>query len=162
MGCPLAVYPGSFDPLTNGHLDILIRANQLFPKIILAVTDNSSKNPLFTIKERCEILKTCTKHLKNVHVEVFSGLLVNYVKKKKAGAIIRGLREMSDFEYEFQMALMNRRLDKKIETVFLMPDEKYTFISSSVVKEVSKLGGSIKGLVPKPVEEMLANKFKER
>ena len=144
----VAVYPGSFDPPTNGHLDIIIRATHLFPRVIVAVTDNSTKNPTFSLEERIQMLKSATKNLPSVKIDSFSTLLVNYLNEKKASIIIRGLRAISDFEYEFQMALMNRRLNRKIETVFLMPDEKYTYLSSRMVKEVARLGGDIDGLVP--------------
>lgn len=157
MKQPIAVYPGSFDPPTNGHLDILERASHLFPKIIVAVTDNSIKNPTFSINERLEMLRGSTRHLHSVTVESFSGLLVDYLERKKASVVVRGLRAVSDFEYEFQMALMNRRLDRAIETVFLMPDESYTYLSSSVIKEVARLGGKTAGLVPVPVERYLKN-----
>ena len=155
MTHPVAVYPGSFDPPTNGHLDILVRATHLFPRVIVAVTDNSVKNPTFTLKERLAMLAAATRRLPNVTVESFSGLLVHYLEKKKASVIVRGLRAISDFEYEFQMALMNRHLSRKIETVFLMPDESYTYLSSSVIKEVARFGGSTKGLVPPEVERYL-------
>jgi len=144
----VAVYPGSFDPPTNGHLDIIIRATHLFSKVIVAVTDNSTKDPTFTVKERILMLKSATRNLPAVGVESFSVLLVDYLKQKKASIIIRGLRAISDFEYEFQMALMNRSLNRNIETVFLMPDEKYTYLSSRMVREVARLGGRVDGLVP--------------
>ncbi|MCB4790754.1 MAG: pantetheine-phosphate adenylyltransferase [Elusimicrobia bacterium] len=153
-----AIYPGSFDPPTNGHLDIILRATHLFPKVIVAVTDNSDKKPTFKLKDRITMLKETTKGLNGVRVEFFSGLLVNYAKKRKASVIIRGLRAISDFEFEFQMALMNRRLSKKIETVFLMPDEKYTYISSSLIKQISRLGGSLKGLIPVSVNKYLSKR----
>ncbi len=152
---PIAVYPGSFDPPTNGHLDIVCRATHLFSRVIVAVTNNSAKNTVFSLKERIKMLKDATRGIKNVEVDSFSGLLVKYLERKKASVIIRGLRAVSDFEYEFQMALMNRKLDKRIETVFLMPDEAYTYLSSSVVREVARLGGVPKGLVPKSVEKLL-------
>lgn len=151
-----AVYPGSFDPPTNGHLDIIIRTTHLFPKVIVAVTDNSNKNPTFSLEDRIKMLKAATKGIKNIEIDSFSCLLVNYIDMKKASIIIRGLRAVSDFEYEFQMALMNRRLNRKAETVFLMPDEAYTYLSSRLVKEVARLGGPIKGLVPE-----LARKYLE-
>ena len=151
----VAVYPGSFDPPTNGHLDIIIRTTHLFSKVIVAVTDNSNKNPTFTLDERIKMLKAATKGLKNVEIDSFSCLLVNYIEKRKASIIIRGLRAVSDFEYEFQMALMNRRLNKKAETVFLTPDETYTYLSSRLVKEVARLGGPIEGLVPELVRKYL-------
>ena len=155
MKSPIAIYPGSFDPPTNGHLDIISRATQLFPKVIVAITNNSAKKTTFSLSERLRMMKISTSHLLNVRVDSFSGLLVDYVKAQKASVILRGLRALSDFEYEFQMALMNRRLDKKVETVFLMPDEAYTYLSSSVIKEVACLGGSTKGLVPISVEKYL-------
>ncbi|MBN1621939.1 MAG: pantetheine-phosphate adenylyltransferase [Endomicrobiales bacterium] len=157
---PIAVYPGSFDPPTNGHLDIILRATHLFPKVIVAITDNANKYPTFPLKDRLKMLRESTKHISSVQVEFFSGLLVNYLKKKKATVIIRGLRAISDFEYEFQMALMNRKLNKGIETVFLMPDEAYTYISSSLINEVSRLGGNIKDLVPHSVEMLMKKKKK--
>lgn len=150
-----AVYPGSFDPPTNGHLDIISRASHLFPKIIVAVTENANKNHMFSLEERVELLKESSKHLKNVEVVSFSGLLANYLEKINSYVLIRGLRALSDFEYEFQMALMNRNLNNKIETVFLMPDQKYTFLSSSMVKEIAALGGKTKDLVPECVEKKL-------
>lgn len=155
MKQPVAVYPGSFDPPTNGHLDILARASHLFPRVIVAVTDNSNKNPTFSISERLAMLRASTRHLRGVTIESFSGLLVDYLVRKKASVIVRGLRAVSDFEYEFQMGLMNRRLNRKIETIFLMPDESYTYLSSSVIKEVARLGGKTAGLVPQPVEKYL-------
>jgi pantetheine-phosphate adenylyltransferase len=155
MKQPVAVYPGSFDPPTNGHLDILARASQLFPRIIVAVTDNSIKNPTFTVAERLAMLRESTHHLHSITVESFSGLLVDYLVQKKASVVVRGLRAVSDFEYEFQMALMNRRLNRTIETVFLMADESYTYLSSSVIKEVARLGGKTAGMVPVPVERYL-------
>ncbi|MFH1368261.1 MAG: pantetheine-phosphate adenylyltransferase [Elusimicrobiota bacterium] len=158
MKQPIAVYPGSFDPPTNGHFDIIIRATHLFPKVIVAVTDNSIKNPTYTLQERLEMLKKITKNLPTVQIVSFSGLLVNFLKRKRATVIIRGLRAISDFDYEFQMALMNRRLSKNIESVFLMPDVSFTFLSSSLVKQISDLGGSIKGLVAPELEKFLKGK----
>ncbi len=161
----IAIYPGSFDPLTNGHLDLLSRALQIFDKVIIAVTAVEHKKPLFTIRERIEILKKVTSVYKNVEAESFDGLLVDYARKKGARAVIRGLRAVSDFEYEFQMALMNRHLSHhayrgdKIEMVYLMPDEKYTYLSSSLVKEIVKLGGSVKNFVPELIETELLKKF---
>ncbi len=152
-----AVYPGSFDPPTNGHLDIITRASKLFPKIIVAVTENSNKQHLFSLNERVKLLKECCKNLKNVKIVSFSGLLADYVVKIDSFVLIRGLRALSDFEYEFQMALMNRNLNKNIETVFLMPDQAYTFLSSSMVKEIASLGGKTKNLVPDCVEKKLKN-----
>ena len=155
MKQPCAVYPGSFDPPTNGHLDILRRASKLFSRVIVAVTDNRNKTPSFSIEERLAMLRTITRGIPNVDVETFSGLLVDYVEKSGASAVIRGLRVVSDFEYEFQMALMNRRLNRNVVTVFLVPDEGYTYLSSSVVREVARLGGSLKGLVHPSVEKKL-------
>ena len=150
-----AVYPGSFDPPTNGHLDIITRASKLFPAIVVAVTENASKNHMFSLQERVDLLKESVKHLKNVEVVSFSGLLANYLEKTGIYVLIRGLRALSDFEYEFQMALMNRNLNKNIETIFLMPDQAYTFLSSSMVKEIAALGGSTKEFVPECVEKKL-------
>jgi len=156
----IAVYPGTFDPPTNGHLDIIKRASLLFDRIIIAVTDsNTHKNPTFDIDTRLEILKEITKKMNNVTVDSFHGLLVDYVKSVKATVIVRGLRVISDFEFEFQMALMNRKLDKNIETIFLMPDEKFTYLSSSVVKEIVHLGGNMECLIPEIVKEKLLEKY---
>ena len=155
----IAVYPGSFDPVTNGHIDVIKRAIQLFDRIIVAVIDNANKNVLFSVEERMEMLRAVTRGLSGVVVSHFDGLLVHYVKKKRAKVIIRGLRAVSDFEYEFQMALTNRKLAPDIETVFLMPAEAYTYLSSSVVKEVVNLKGRVKGLVPREIEERLRRKL---
>lgn len=151
----LAIYPGSFDPVTNGHLDIIDRARHLFDEIIVAVSDNPAKRPYFSLQERLDFLRQAVRPYTHVHAEAFSGLLSDYVKRKKASAVLRGLRAVSDFEYEFQMALMNRRQNVRFETVFLMPDEKYTYLSSSLVREVSRLGGQVRGLVPRHVETAL-------
>lgn len=151
----LAIYPGSFDPVTNGHLDIIERGLHLFDRIIVAVSSNAQKKPYFSLEERISFLEDSLQKYSEIKVEHFSGLLVNYVKSRKAVAVIRGLRAVSDFEYEFQMALMNRRQHVHFETVFLMPDERYTYLSSSLVREVSRLGGDVKGLVPPPVEKAL-------
>lgn len=156
-----AVYPGSFDPPTNGHLDIITRASHLFPEIIVAVTENANKNHMFSLEERVELLKRSTAHIGNVRVVAFSGLLANYLEEIGSYVLIRGLRALSDFEYEFQMALMNRNLNKNIETVFLMPDQSNTFLSSSMVKEIAALGGKTKDFVPECVEEKLKNSKKE-
>jgi pantetheine-phosphate adenylyltransferase len=154
----LAVYPGSFDPLTNGHVDIIMRGARLFDRIIVAILVNIEKSPLFDTAERVEIARTVFKALPNVEVDTFDGLLVDYVQRRQAQVIVRGLRAVSDFEYEFQMALMNQRLNGRIETVFMMPAEQYTYISSRLIKEVSSLGGRVHGLVPDVVEERLREK----
>ena len=154
----LAVYPGSFDPLTNGHVDIIARGARLFDRIIVAVLVNAEKAPLFTVDERVEIARVVFKGRRNVEVDTFDGLLVDYVERRKAQVIVRGLRAVSDFEFEFQMALMNQRLNSNIETVFMMPAEKYTYISSRLIKEVFALGGRVHGLVPDMVEERLREK----
>lgn len=154
----IAIYPGSFDPATNGHLDIIRRARILFDKIIVAVAENPSKETLFSLEERIRMLAGMTRGMRGVEVESFSGLLVSFLKKKRACAVIRGLRAISDFEYEFQMAMMNRRLSPSFETVFLMPEEKFSFISSSLVKEVARLGADVSRLVPACVLRMLSKK----
>ena len=154
----LAVYPGSFDPLTNGHVDIIERGMHLFDKIIVAVLVNVEKSPLFTMQERIEILRDVFKGQPNVEVDTFEGLLVEYARRRRASALVRGLRAVSDFEYEFQMALMNRHLEPTLETVFMMPAEQYTYLSSRLIKEVFQLGGSVTGLVPPAVERALKAK----
>jgi pantetheine-phosphate adenylyltransferase len=154
----LAVYPGSFDPLTNGHVDIISRGSRLFDRIIVAILVNAEKSPLFTMAERIEITREVFKTQRNVEVDTFNGLLVDYVERRKAQVIVRGLRAVSDFEFEFQMALMNQRLNPRIETVFMMPAEQYTYISSRLIKEVFSLGGRVHGLVPELVEERLRAK----
>ena len=156
----IAVYPGTFDPITNGHLDVIRRCLSLFDRVIVSVAHREEKDPLFSVEERVEILKEALKDMKGVEVDHFDGLLVDYVRKKGAKAIIRGLRAVSDFEYEFQMALMNRRLDPRIETVFLTPSEEHSFLSSSLVKEVASLGGDVESLVPRVVGRRLKDKFK--
>jgi pantetheine-phosphate adenylyltransferase len=158
MKSRLAVYPGSFDPLTNGHIDIIERGTHLFEKIIVAILVNAEKAPLFTTQERVEILKEVFRSHPNVEVDTFDGLLVDYVTRRKANVIVRGLRAISDFESEFQMALMNRRLNPHVETVFMMPAEQYTYISSRLIKEVFSLGGRVSGLVPAIVETRLQEK----
>jgi pantetheine-phosphate adenylyltransferase len=155
----LAVYPGSFDPLTNGHVDIITRGARLFERIIVAVLVNAEKAPLFTMAERVDIARNVFKHLPNVEIDTFDGLLVDYVERRGAQVIVRGLRAVSDFEFEFQMALMNQRLNGKIDTVFMMPAEQYTYISSRLIKEVFSLGGQVHGLVPDMVEQRLREKL---
>jgi len=154
----LAVYPGSFDPPTNGHVDIISRGARLFDRIIVAILVNAEKSPLFSMEERVEILRDVFKEQPNVEVDTFDGLLVEYVERRQAQVIVRGLRAVSDFEFEFQMALMNRRLTPRIETVFMMPAEQYTYISSRLIKEVFALGGRVQGLVPDLVEQRLRAK----
>jgi len=154
----LAVYPGSFDPLTNGHVDIIARGARLFDRIIVAVLVNAEKSPLFSMAERVEIARAVFKNHPNVEVDTFDGLLVDYVGRRKANVIVRGLRAVSDFEYEFQMALMNRELASTIETVFMIPAVQYSYISSRLIKEVFALGGRVHGLVPELVEARLRDK----
>jgi pantetheine-phosphate adenylyltransferase len=154
----VAVFPGSFDPLTNGHVDIIERGCVIFDKVIVAVLINADKTPLFTTNERVDIIREVFRDRSNVEVDTFDGLLVDYARRKQAHALIRGLRAVSDFEYEFQMALMNRRLNHDLETVFLMPAEQYTYTSSRLIKEVFRLGGEVGGLVPPVVEERLRQK----
>jgi pantetheine-phosphate adenylyltransferase len=158
----LAVYPGSFDPLTNGHVDIITRGARLFDRIVVAILINSEKSPLFTMEERVEIAREVFKDVPNVEVDTFDGLLVEYVDRRGAQVIVRGLRAVSDFEFEFQMALMNQRLNGRIETIFLMPAEQYTYTSSRLIKEVFRLGGKVHGLVPDMVEERLRSKLAGR
>ncbi|NLY43901.1 MAG: pantetheine-phosphate adenylyltransferase [Clostridiaceae bacterium] len=157
----IAVYPGSFDPVTNGHLDIIERASKIFDKVIVTVMKNSNKVAMFTVEERMELLRKVTKDLPNVEIDWGTGLLVNYVKKKQAHFIIKGLRAVSDFEYEFQMALVNKKLEPKIETLFLTTSSKYSYLSSSVVKEVASLGGCLKELVPDEIIMDIVRKVRE-
>jgi pantetheine-phosphate adenylyltransferase len=154
-----AIYPGSFDPVTSGHYDIIVRASRLFEKLIVAVAPNPSKQPLFTVEERLAILQEVCASLPNVHVESFDGLLVDFAMKRGARVIVKGLRAVSDFDYELQMALTNRRLCPQIETIFMMTNSEYVFLSSSIVKEIARLGGSVQGLVPKAVEPYLYRKL---
>jgi pantetheine-phosphate adenylyltransferase len=155
----IAIYPGSFDPLTNGHLDVLERAAKLFDRVIVAIARNESKNPLFTLEERLALMKTAIPRIKNARADIFEGLLVDYAAKQKARALVRGLRAVSDFEFEFQMALMNRKLAENIETIFMMPKETYTFISSRMIKEIARLGGDIGPFVPPHVALALKKKL---
>lgn len=158
----MAVYPGTFDPFTAAHLDIVKRGIRIFDEIIVAVAPSEKKQPLFSLEERLSMIRESIKGIDCIRVEAFKGLLVDYVREKKGIAIIRGLRAVSDFEYELQMALMNRRLDTEIETVFLMPSEEYSFLTSTMVKEVASFGGSVRGLVPEVVEKALKEKFKKK
>jgi pantetheine-phosphate adenylyltransferase len=162
MSTTLAVYPGTFDPLTNGHVDIISRGARLFDRIIIAVLINAEKAPLFSMAERVEIAREVFKDQHNVEVDTFDGLLVDYVERRHAQVVVRGLRAVSDFEFEFQMALMNHRLNPTIDTVFMMPAEQYTYISSRLIKEVFALGGRVHGLVPEVVEDRLRGKGLKR
>ncbi len=156
-----ALYPGTFDPITNGHLDLIKRASRIFDHLVVAVADNPAKETLLSGEERVSLLKASVKGLKNVEVRHFSGLTVEYARKLKVTAIIRGLRVFSDFEYEFQMALMNRKLVPEVETVFLVPSEQNTYVSSSLIKDIATFGGNISGFVPPPVARKLKEKSKE-
>ena len=158
----LAVFPGSFDPLTNGHVDIILRSAHLFERIIVAVLVNAEKQPLFTADERVAIIREVFREYPNIEVDTFDGLLVDYARRKGANAIVRGLRAISDFEYEMQMALMNRNLNPAVETVFMMPAETYTYVSSRIVKEVVALGGTVTNLVPSIVDDRLRRKREAR
>lgn len=157
-----AIYPGSFDPLTNGHLDVIQRAVKLFDRVVVAVAKNESKHPMFTLEERLDMVRRATKNLPNVKADSFDCLLVNYVNQQKAQAIVRGLRAVSDFEFEFQLALMNRKLNEKVETIFMMPKDTYTFLSSRIIKEIARLGGDVSAFVPAHVRAALFEKLKNR
>ena len=158
-----AIYPGSFDPLTCGHIDIIERSARLFDRLIVAILTNPAKTPMFTAPERRDMIQEISSpRFPNVEVDIFNGLLVDYAKRKSAQAIVRGIRAVTDYEYEFQMALMNRRLEPQIETVFMMPAENYSYLSSSIVKEIAELGGSISGLVPEVVETRLRERLKKK
>jgi len=154
-----AVYPGMFDPIHNGHVDVIQRSLQIFDELIVAVVANPSKQPLFSVKERLEMIDEATSDLSNFRIVAFDGLLIDLVARERADCIVRGIRAVSDFEYEFQMALMNRKLRNTVETVFLMPHEKYTYISSRLIKEVASFGTSVAGMVPPIVEKRLAEKY---
>jgi len=154
-----AIYPGSFDPVTNGHVDIVERGLNIFDKIIVAILRNPAKEALFTVEERKEMIETSLNRNSNVEIDVFDGLLVDYAKKRNAVAILRGMRAVSDFEYEFQLALMNRKLNREIQTVFLMTGLRWIFISSSIIKEAASFGGNINGMVPPIVSRKLKEKF---
>jgi pantetheine-phosphate adenylyltransferase len=153
-----AIYPGSFDPVTNGHLDLVARGSKLFDRLVVAVLRNASKNPLFTVAERVEMLRAGTAQYSNVEVATFEGLLVDFAREQGAHAVLRGIRAISDYEYELQMAHMNRRLNPNVETIFLMPDAQYSYVSSRLVKEVFRVGGSVKGLVPQLVIDRLKSR----
>ncbi|MCL5267512.1 MAG: pantetheine-phosphate adenylyltransferase [Bacteroidetes bacterium] len=156
-----AIYPGTFDPVTYGHVDVAKRAAQLFDRVIICVAVNTLKTPLFSGKERVDLIEEAMKDITNIEVEQFEGLLVDYALKKKASAIVRGLRAVSDFEYEFQMALTNRKLCKDIDTVFLMPHEKYTYLNSTIVREIARFGGDVSEFVPPHVKDKLIHKFRD-
>ncbi len=157
-----AIYPGSFDPITNGHLDVLQRAAKLFDRVIVAVARSESKHPLFTLEKRVQMVARAVRHLPSVEADSFDGLLVNYVEQRSAQAVVRGLRAVSDFEFEFQLALMNRKLNERIETIFMMPKDTYTFLSSRIVKEMAQLGGDVSAFVPAHVRTALAGKFSHK
>ncbi|MCI0744933.1 MAG: pantetheine-phosphate adenylyltransferase [Verrucomicrobia subdivision 3 bacterium] len=152
------IYPGSFDPLTNGHLDLIQRVVKLFDHVIVAVARNEGKNPLFSLAERLELVRVAIKSMPKVSADAFDGLLMDYVEKQGGQAVIRGLRAVSDFEFEFQLALMNRKLNERIETIFMMPKDTYTFLSSRVIKEIARLGGDVSAFVPPHVREALTSK----
>ena len=154
----IAIYPGSFDPLTNGHLDLIERGSKIFDRLIVAILQNAEKEPLFTLAERLEMLREMTRHLPNVEIDTFQGLLVDYAHRRGARALLRGIRAISDYEYELQMALMNRKLSPALETVFMMPAEAYSYVSSRLVKQIIQLGGSVSGLIPPSVEERVRRK----
>ena len=154
-----AVYPGTFDPITNGHSDLVVRAARMFDHVVLAIADNPEKSPLFSLEERIELARTVLKSSDNIDVVGFSGLLIDFARECKAGVILRGLRAVSDFEYEFQLASMNRKLDSEIETVFLTPSENHTFVSASLVKEIARFGGDVSQFVNKVVHQSLVEKF---
>ena len=156
-----AIYPGSFDPVTNGHLDVIERARKLFDEVIVAVAHNDQKHPLFSLEERLDLLKSALGKIKKVEIAPLDGLLVDFAVARKATAVIRGLRAISDFEFEFQMALMNRKLESNVETIFLMPKEEYTYLSSRIVKEIARLGGDVSEFVPARVAKALAKRLKK-
>jgi pantetheine-phosphate adenylyltransferase len=155
----IAIYPGSFDPPTNGHLDVIERGSKIFDELVVAILRNPEKDPLFSVSERVGMLETLTAHYTNVRVDTFDGLTVDYAVRVGASSVLRGIRALSDYEYELQMALMNRKLRPELETVFMMPAEKYSYLSSRLVREVAQLGGSVKGLVPELVEQNLRGKL---
>ncbi len=155
----IAIYPGSFDPPTNGHLDLIQRGSKIFEELVVAILRNSEKSPMFSVAERLEMLRALTADLKNVRIDTFNGLMVEYAKSIDAVCILRGIRAISDYEYELQMALMNRKLEPTLETVFMMPADKYSYVSSRLVREVAQAGGPVKGLVPEVVEQKLREKL---
>lgn len=155
----IVIYPGSFDPLTNGHLDVIQRAAKLFDRVIVAIAKNESKHPLFTLEERVDLVRQCITHLPNVEADSFECLLVDYVEKRGGQAVVRGLRAVSDFEFEFQLALMNRKLNERVETIFMMPKDTYTFLSSRIIKEIARLDGDVSAFVPRHVQQALKQKF---
>jgi pantetheine-phosphate adenylyltransferase len=158
MKTSIAIYPGSFDPVTNGHLDLIERGEKMFDLVIVAVLNNAEKQPLFSVPERVEMLREVTQKWSGVEVDVFHGLLVDYARKRGAGVILRGIRAISDYEFELQMALMNRKLEPRLETVFMLPGESFSYLSSKLVREIAQLGGSLKDLVPPEVEQRLRAK----
>ena len=162
MGIGSAIYPGSFDPITSGHLDVIKRASQIFPELIVAVAGNEAKNPLFSTEERMGMIEKAVEGIPGIKVLSLNGLLVDFARQENVFVVIRGLRAISDFEFEFQMALMNRRLEPRLETIFLTPQEEYTFLSSRIVKEVAKLGGDVTPFVPAHVAERLKTRFTPR
>ncbi|MDZ7699850.1 MAG: pantetheine-phosphate adenylyltransferase [Deltaproteobacteria bacterium] len=161
MSSRTAIYPGFFDPITNGHLSIINRALTIFDKVVIAILNNPQKDPLFTVKERIRMIKSAVKNEPNAEIDTFDGLLVDYVARRGANVILRGLRALSDFEYEFQMALMNRKMDRNIQSVFLMTDYKWFYTSSTIIKEAASFGGDISGLVPDEVNKKLKAKFSD-
>jgi len=158
MKTSVAIYPGSFDPVTNGHLDLIERGQKMFDRLIVAVLKNTEKEPMFSVPERVEMLREVTRHWESVEIDVFEGLLVDYARKRDAAVILRGIRAVSDYEYELQMALMNRKLEPRLETVFMMPGETYSYLSAKVVREIAHFGGPLAGLVPPTVEQRLRAK----
>ena len=159
---PIAIYPGSFDPLTFGHIDVLERAVKIFDKVIVAVAKNPEKLPLFALSERIEMIKEVTKGNPKIEVDAFDGLLVEYAKRKGASVVLRGLRALSDFEYEFQMALTNRKLADRIETIFMMPSESFSYLSSRMIKEIGRLGGNVRSFVPESVAKRLLRSLRSK